>query len=98
MKVRTLVITALVGAGGLAGASPAFAHPSPAGCNTNGIDLSIDKNLQVVRPGDVISYGIDVQNTRGLPCDITGATLNFYEPTATGAASRSPLAVSTNAN
>jgi uncharacterized repeat protein (TIGR01451 family) len=97
MQVRTL-LAAIVAVGAvLAAASPASAHPSPAGCNTNGIDLAIDKNLQVVRPGDVITYGIHVQNTKGLPCDITGATLNFYEPTATGAATTTPFTVSSNA-
>jgi hypothetical protein len=81
---------------GLAAASPASAHVSPAGCNTNGMDLTINKNLQIVRPGDVLTYGLDIQNVKGLPCDITGAVLSFYEPTATGASTLTPRVVATN--
>ncbi|HET6547116.1 MAG TPA: hypothetical protein VFG79_01580, partial [Solirubrobacter sp.] len=80
MHRRTLVLTtmALFGAG-LAPA-PASAHWSPRGCNTNGLDLTINKNKTVVRPGDTVVYGVAVRNDAGGSCDITDAGVTFALP------------------
>jgi hypothetical protein len=58
MKVRTLLIAALVTAGGLAGASTASAQAprNPAACQFSRLHLDIGQDNFLVRNGDVIKY------------------------------------------
>ncbi len=74
-------------------ATPASAHRWPPQCLTNGIDITHDKSRQVVRNGDVITYDLWIQNTKNAACDVTGAALQLYLPTATGAAGATPLSL-----
>ena len=53
MKVRTLLITVLVTAGGLASAAPASADRSPANCNANKFDVNLSRDRFTVKNGDI---------------------------------------------
>ena len=89
-----VLVFAVVGLMVLAG--PASAHRWPANCLSNGIDLTIDKNVQVVRNGDVIVYDLWIENTKNGPCDITESGTDLFFPTATGASSATPHAIARN--
>jgi uncharacterized repeat protein (TIGR01451 family) len=88
-----LLLTAMV-IGGAAGAGPAWADHSPPLCNANGLSLSIDRDKQTVRNGDVINYGIYIRNDdRPNACDITDATITFAGPGPDGNPSTHPVTV-----
>ncbi len=84
MRVRTLFITMLVAAGVFGSASPASAHIWPPGCTGNGLDLTINKDRQIVRNGDQVTYTLWAENTKANPCHIDNATVEIFLPTKTG--------------
>ena len=90
------MVVAVATVGGLITAAPASAHQFPAGCATNGITLTMDKNQQIVRPADVITYRMFVDNQAGTPCQVDTARMNFYAPTPSGPAILTPLIVAAN--
>jgi uncharacterized repeat protein (TIGR01451 family) len=94
---RSLGLAAMLAiAGTLVVSSSASAHRWPDTCLTNGINLAINKNLQVVRPGDNLHYELWVDNTRLNPCDITEAALKIWLPTAAGVPSTTSITLATN--
>jgi uncharacterized repeat protein (TIGR01451 family) len=96
MLRRAVLVMAMV-AFGAVGAAPAWADHSPANCNANGLALSIDRDKQTVKNGDVITYGIYIRND-DLPksCDITDATITFAGPGPDGQPSQNPVTVATH--
>ncbi len=82
-----LLVTAMV-IGGAAGAAPARADVSPAGCLVNGLNLTLAKSGQIFRQGDTITFTIYADNVNqplgGISCDVTGATLGFNPPNPDG--------------
>jgi hypothetical protein len=83
MKVRTLLITALAVAGGLAGAGPASAHTSPPLCNANKFDANLVQDRFTVKNGDVINYKVVVDNLSDpgdLACDVSDITVRVQFP------------------
>ncbi len=99
--LRRAVLVMAMSACGAVFAAPASAHPSPAGCLANGIDLTLGKSVgspSVVRPGDTITFQVAIANTNsvlGIPCDVTGATVGMAPPNADGTANLNPAAPST---
>jgi uncharacterized repeat protein (TIGR01451 family) len=71
---------------GAFGATPATAHLSPADCNTNGLALDLVKSRTFVRPGDVVTYTVNVGNSATGACDLTGVTIALQLPAADGTA------------
>jgi hypothetical protein len=84
MKVRTLLTTSLVLAGVLATAPSAMADWSPRFCGTNGLDLKLDKDTTIVRPGDTITYSLGVRNDAAGSCDVTEGFVTIALPGADG--------------
>lgn len=95
MLRRAVLVMTIVGFGALA--PPALADHSPAGCNANGLTLSINRDHATVHNGDVVNYSIYVSNN-GLAnsCDITNATITFAGPGPDGQPSASPVTVASN--
>lgn len=58
----------------------AEAHQSPAGCFSNTMNLAIVRDRTMVRPGQTITYSVDVSNTGAGACDVTNATTTFAVP------------------
>jgi uncharacterized repeat protein (TIGR01451 family) len=87
-----------MGMWGTAGAAPASAHPSPAGCRANGLDLTLAESVDspdVLRQGDTVRFLIGIQNTNnnlGTPCDVTGASIGIALPGADGTFNPDPAA------
>jgi hypothetical protein len=86
-------LCALVSAGCLAatpigllalGASPADAHESPPGCNSNSLALTLTKDRTLVRNGDRMNYTVAVSNDAGSACDLTDATVTLTLPDSDG--------------
>jgi uncharacterized repeat protein (TIGR01451 family) len=96
MLRRAVLVMAMVVFGAV-GAAPAWADHSPANCNANGLALSIDRDKQTVKNGDVITYGVYIRND-DLPksCDITDATITFAGPGPDGLPSANPVTVATH--
>src|SRR5687768_5090463 len=88
MKVRTLFITLLAVAGGLAGAAPASAHhQSPGGCSSNELSVSLkrDRPDGLYIRGDTINYRVSVANNLAASaCDVTGVTIVVTLPALDG--------------
>jgi hypothetical protein len=83
MKVRTLLITALVAAGGLAGAGPASAHQSPDKCNANKFDAQLVRDKLTVKNDDIVNYHVQIKNLSdpgALACDVSGITVRVQLP------------------
>ena len=100
MRRRTLLVALMTTVGGLTATTIASAHPNPANCTTNGLSLTLDRSSQVVRNGDVITYGLSVDNTiaGAVPCDISSAAVDLYLPSPAGPASTTPIRVQQGAN
>src|SRR6266516_1549585 len=71
------------------GSTRAAGDISPAGCNGNGVQLSINRNPANGVNGQAISYKFSIANlddtaSGTVACDGTGVTVNFYCPGADG--------------
>lgn len=66
------------------GASPAVAHQSPPGCQSNSLVLTPTKDKTLVRNGDATNYTVSVANDAGTACDLTGATVTLAVPAPDG--------------
>jgi uncharacterized repeat protein (TIGR01451 family) len=67
----------------------------PAGCEDNGIDLTISRSPAIVQPGDMVTYTVSVTNgvsaTAPKPCNVTNATVTIELPdNTTGLPNGSP--------
>jgi hypothetical protein len=101
MRVRTLLTTMLVVAGGLASAAPASAHRFPVNCDSNSFDLNIARDRLTVKTGDVINYTVRVNNVSDpgtIACDVSNMTLRLEFPGANGQPSGVLQTVVANAN
>src|SRR5215475_3400785 len=87
VRRAVLLLTAMVIVGA-AIAAPARAQVSPAGCNVNGLNLTLAKSGLIFRQGDTITFTIFADNINppqgGISCDITGATIGFNPPNPDG--------------
>jgi uncharacterized repeat protein (TIGR01451 family) len=66
---------------------PAASHQSPDPCNSNDPSLNITKDRTYVRPGDTVTYRVEVHNLgtpNGPPCDITNASVTITVPAPNG--------------
>jgi hypothetical protein len=80
------------------GTSAALAHPSPAGCNSNSLDVTLRKDRTVVRNGDTSNYEVDVTNIQGLPCDYSDVTVSLTLPASDGSATGQTVTLATSAD
>jgi hypothetical protein len=96
MKVRTLLITMLAVAGGLAGAAPAFAQ-DPAGCNANRLSLDLIRDKTLVKNGDVINYFVEIANVGNAACKVSSVTAQLRFPAPDGTSTGAQTTVVTNA-
>src|SRR6266581_2151442 len=86
------------------GSTRAAGDISPAGCNGNGIQLSISRNPANGVNGQAISYKFSIANlddpaSGTVACDVTGVTVNFYCPGADGTPNLSnPINLATGLN
>src|SRR6266702_7248793 len=86
------------------GSTRAAADISPAGCNGNGIQLSISRNPANGVNGQAITYKFSIANlddtaSGTVACDATGVTVNFYCPGADGTPNLSnPINLATGLN
>src|SRR6266571_4146025 len=67
------------------GSTRAAGDISPAGCNGNGVQLSISRNPANGVNGQAITYKFSIANlddtaSGTVACDATGVTVNFYCP------------------
>ena len=90
--LRRAVILMAVMAFGAVGVAPARADQSPLKCTANALALDITKDKTIVRPGDVITYGILIGNAGAGACNYTGVTVDFAVPGG------KPQIVATNIN
>ena len=76
---------AAVAALGALGAAPAAAHQVPAGCSTNGLDVTVSKSKTVIlRNGDTIDYTVAISNNKPGSCDLTGLAVALTLPAPDG--------------
>src|SRR6266478_5760610 len=86
------------------GSTRAAADISPAGCNGNGVQLSINRNPADGVNGQAISYKFSIANlddpaSGTVACDATGVTVNFYCPGPDGTPNFSnPINLATGLN
>jgi hypothetical protein len=80
------------------GAQAASAHPSPAGCNSNSLDVTLRKDRTLVRNGDTSNYEVDVTNTQGNACDYTDVTISLTLPASDGSPSGQSITLATSAD
>jgi uncharacterized repeat protein (TIGR01451 family) len=62
---------------------PAVSHQSPEPCNSNDPAMNITKDRTYVRPGDTVTYRVEVHNLgtpNGPPCDISDAVVTLTVP------------------
>lgn len=81
--------------------APAGAVQSPAGCNSNRLNLSIIKDKTSVQQGDTITYTVTISNVDAAPalaCDIDTATVIITLPAANGTPTGTVVTLATNAN
>ena len=67
---RAVLLSVL--AAGLVWTSSASAHPLPADCTANGIDITPAESSKLVRQGDVMTFTVGLRNDNavfGKPCD-----------------------------
>ena len=84
MRRRTLLVSLMVGVGGMIAAAPASAQQSPGGCTNNGLDVDINRDRTLVKNGDVINYRVDVDNVGNNVCDVSNISLWLYLPAPDG--------------
>ncbi len=80
---------------------PSLAVQSPAGCNSNRMNISLVKDKTLVSPGDVITYTVTVSNVDSgsfIACDITNASIVFTYPAADGTDTGSTLTLASGAS
>jgi hypothetical protein len=65
-----LVGSMAVGLMGLVAAQPAMAHPVPANCSKNGLDLDLERSRAQVRNGDTMQFYVTVANDAAGACDV----------------------------
>jgi hypothetical protein len=81
----------------MAGAAPASAHQSPAGCNNSALHLDLVRDHSVVRNGDTITYRAVVDNVGPLACDVSGINIRLQFPQSDGTPSPTLRVVNNNA-
>jgi hypothetical protein len=99
MRVRTLLTTVLVVAGGLASAAPASADRSPGNCNANKFDVNLSRDRFTVKNGDVITYSVSIKNLTEageIACDVSNITIRLQFPGSNGQPSATFQNVVTN--
>ena len=80
--MRRAVLLSLVAAG-LVWTSSASAHPLPADCTANGIDITPAESSKLVRQGDVMTFTVGLRNDNaafGKPCDAENVSVGFRLP------------------
>jgi hypothetical protein len=98
VKRAVLVAVSMAVVTGMLGATPALAHQDPPGCRSNSLELTVDRNVDTFRNGDVVTFTVTANNTAGLPCNVTGANISLTLPAADGTATGQvvPLASATD--
>jgi hypothetical protein len=62
----------------------AAGHQSPAGCTSNGLDVSLSRDRAVARVGTGVTYTVRVANSAAGACDVTDARVRVVLPAADG--------------
>ncbi len=76
--------------------TPAMADQVPLGCKNNSLELTVGRNLDTFRNGDVVVFTVTGNNVAGLPCNVTGATISLQLPAADGTATGAVVPLATN--
>jgi hypothetical protein len=106
MMRRLLLRRALVAAGAFALAAGAAvtaadAHQSPAGCDSNSVDVTPTRDKLMVRNGDVINYKVSIRNLDRegqTACDLSNATVTFTLPAPDGTPTGTKLTLASDTN
>jgi hypothetical protein len=64
--------------------SPSHATQSPAGCNTNGVSIDIQKSATSVSNGDTVTYTVTLDNGASPSCDAANIAIQGFCPDASG--------------
>ncbi len=71
-------------AGSLFGVAQARADQIPGGCRASSLTLSVSRDVDTVRNGDVVTYTIRASNNEAGSCNVTGATFQMVMPAGNG--------------
>jgi hypothetical protein len=64
--------------------SPSFASQSPAGCNTNGVAIDIQKSATNINNGDTVTYTVTLDNGASPSCDAANIAIQGFCPDSSG--------------
>ena len=76
----------------------ASAHETPAGCSTNGIDVTVTPDTATIADGGTVNYTVDVTNGGAGACRVTAANVTFTCPAADGTATGTTTVLATAVN
>lgn len=82
-------------------AQTASAIQSPAGCNSNRLNLSITRDKLTVQQGDMLTYTVTVSNfdsAVSIACDVDGATVTVTLPNLDGTPTGTVVTMTTTGN
>ena len=65
-------------------ASPSVASQSPAGCNTNGVAIDIQKSATNINNGDTVTYTVTIDNGASPSCDAANIAIQTFCPDSSG--------------
>lgn len=76
----------------------ASAHETPAGCSTNGINVTVTPDTATIVDGGTVNYTVDVTNGGAGACRVTAANVSFTCPAADGTATGTTTVLATAVN
>ena len=100
MIKRILAFIVAITTFAMLGIQPVLAVQSPAGCNSNRLNLSLTRDKVTVQNGDILTYTVSVSNVDASPniaCDIDTATVTLTLPAADGTPTGTTVTLATNA-